>query len=51
MHCETREEGTDEYVHVYPLFGRKHVTEGLQCWCQPERDPVAPNVIIHHEEN
>lgn len=44
--------GVDHYgaVHVYPLFGREHKTDGTPCWCDPEPDYENPNVLIHHPE-
>lgn len=35
--------------HHYPLFGRTH-DERSDCWCQPEEDVVATNLLIHHSE-
>jgi hypothetical protein len=40
----------DDLIHVYPLFGREHVTSGRECWCQPEPDIEQPLVLIHHAE-
>ena len=39
----------DEPIHVYPLFGREHVTDG-PCWCEPEPLPDEPRVLVHHPE-
>lgn len=38
----------DGLVHVYPLFGREHVLEGLGCWCHPILDN---GVVIHEQEH
>jgi len=38
----------EEFIHVYPLFGREHVLKGMRCWCQPEPDEHEPLVIIHN---
>lgn len=43
-------DGDLAHFHVYPLFGREHVTDGLGCWCQPEPLPDEPRVIVHHPE-
>ena len=43
--------------HVFPLYGREHDTEGGECWCSPEVEPVVVDgvrvgsVVIHREEN
>lgn len=38
-----------EYFHVYPQFGREHVTDNFfGCWCKPTPAPGAPRVIIHN---
>ncbi len=43
--------------HVYPRHGREHETEGGECWCSPEVEPViidgaeVGRVVIHREEN
>jgi hypothetical protein len=37
-------------VHVYPLFGREHKLDN-DCWCQPERDPQEPTLLLHHPEH
>ena len=40
-----------DYIHVYPLFGREHDTDhGPLCWCQPEAEPDAPEVLVHKAE-
>ncbi len=41
----------DDSIHVYPLHGRAHVTDGwpwLQCWCQPQFEFDACGVIVKH---
>lgn len=39
------------YTHVYPLYGRAHVTDrGLDCWCRPVPDVADPSVLIHNAE-
>lgn len=40
----------EQRVHIYPLYGRKHVLEGVECWCQPTRDSKEPWVIVHRPE-
>lgn len=37
--------------HVYPTYGKKHVTDGPPCWCEPdfERDEDTL-IVIHHTE-
>lgn len=44
--------------HVYPTYGRKHDTDGGDCWCAPRRESVANDdraiigwLVIHREEN
>ncbi len=41
----------DEQIrHVYPTFGREHVTDQRDaCWCQPKVDFVEGGAIIIHE--
>lgn len=40
----------DEIVHVYPQFGREHVTDQRdQCWCQPRVQFEGDGAIIIHE--
>ncbi len=36
--------------HVYPTFGRAHITLGPDCWCHPEQDPDNPFVLLHNVE-
>ena len=38
-----------EFLHVYPLFGREHVLEGTDCWCEPEPDEENPLILVHNE--
>lgn len=42
---------TDEQIrHVYPTFGREHVTDQREkCWCQPRVEFVDGGAIIIHE--
>ena len=40
----------DEWVHVYPTFGRQHVLSP-DCWCYPDTDEDHPGVLLHHEDN
>lgn len=36
--------------HVYPIFGRDHVTDrGAACWCGPRTEYVEGGKIIIHE--
>lgn len=44
-------ESAVDYTHVYPLFGRAHVLDGLCCWCRPEIDPECAQVVIHNADN
>lgn len=40
--------------HVYPRFGREHVTSGAgSCWCDPEIEDVPPygRLIIHQPDH
>lgn len=39
----------EDVVHVYPLFGRKHVITGINCWCSPSM--TRDGVMIHNVEN
>ncbi len=39
-------------LHVYPTYGREHVTDGRLCWCDPEVEVVdGGRVIIHRSMN
>jgi len=40
-------------IHVYPLFGREHVLEGMSCWCEPEVDEEVDEyaVVIHNPDH
>jgi hypothetical protein len=40
---------SQEAYHVYPTFGREHVTEGKDCWCQPRTEFFDGMPIIVHE--
>jgi hypothetical protein len=44
------EEGTG-LIHVFPVFGKTHVLDGIGCWCHPELDVEQPKVVIHNVEN
>lgn len=47
---QTTETDDDEgLIHVYPLWGREHVLEGMSCWCHPQVDEHG--VVIHNAEN
>lgn len=35
-------------VHVYPVFGRRHVLEG-PCWCEPWL--YEDGVVVHNQEH
>lgn len=40
----------EEIFHVYPTFGREHVTDKrLGCWCGPRLDFVEGGALIIHE--
>ena len=40
----------DQIYHVYPNFGREHVTDKRgECWCQPKAEFVSGGVIFIHE--
>ena len=40
----------DHIQHVYPTFGREHVTDKRdQCWCQPKVELVEGGAVIIHE--
>lgn len=40
----------EDIHHVYPLFGRKHATEGRgECWCEPRIGLVGDGAIVTHE--
>ena len=40
----------DGTYHVYPTFGREHVTNrGAACWCGPHTEYVEGGKIIIHE--
>ncbi len=46
------EEDLEQRIHVYPVFGRDHVTDcGLDCWCHPTVDVFEPALIIHNVEH
>jgi len=36
--------------HVYPTFGREHVTDGGECWCEPEPSDLDERIMVHHVE-
>lgn len=38
--------------HVYPTYGRDHVTEGVECWCNPEvKDVEGGRIVVHRDIN
>jgi hypothetical protein len=40
----------DQIHHVYPTFGREHVTDQRDdCWCQPRVEFEGDGAIIIHE--
>lgn len=40
----------DQIHHVYPTFGREHVTDKrADCWCQPKVDLHGDGAVIIHE--
>ena len=40
----------DQIRHVYPTFGRKHITDKREdCWCAPRVEFVEGGAIIIHE--
>ena len=40
----------DDIVHVYPTFGREHITDKRdQCWCQPKVELHGEGAVIIHE--
>ena len=40
----------DQIHHVYPTFGREHVTDKRDaCWCGPRVEFVEGGAIIIHE--
>lgn len=40
----------DNIHHVYPTFGREHVTDKRdQCWCQPKVEFIGCGAVIIHE--
>lgn len=40
----------DQIHHVYPTFGREHVTDKrTDCWCRPAVEFVEGGAIILHE--
>ena len=40
----------DRIHHVYPTFGRGHVTnKRADCWCHPKVEFVEDGAIITHE--
>ena len=40
----------DQIQHVYPNFGREHVTDQrAECWCQPRVELVEGGAVIIHE--
>ena len=40
----------DQIHHVYPTFGREHVTnQRAACWCNPRIEFVESGAIIIHE--
>lgn len=45
-----REVPNDQIQHVYPNFGREHVTDQREkCWCGPRVELVDGGAIIIHE--
>jgi hypothetical protein len=51
VEIDAEEDCGSGYVHVYPTFGRAHVTEGSACWCEPTSDRECHMVLIHHPEH
>lgn len=40
----------DMIFHVYPMFGRAHVTDQREkCWCQPRVELENEGAVIIHE--
>lgn len=40
----------DRIRHVYPTFGREHITDKRDsCWCQPRVEFVENGAVIIHE--
>lgn len=42
---------TREVIHVYPLVGQEHATDGEPCWCNPEIEVVEDSdgaVLVKH---
>lgn len=40
----------DRIHHVYPTFGREHVTDKrAACWCQPRIEFEGDGAVIIHE--
>ena len=39
-------------LHVFPTYGREHVTDGRPCWCAPEAQAVeGGQLIVHRDAN
>jgi len=36
-------------AHVYPMDGPKQHELTIDCWCEPERDPDYPDIVVHNE--
>ena len=46
------EDDDEDLIHVYPLFGREHITnQGKDCWCQPKPLPDESAVLLHNVEH
>ena len=40
----------DQIIHIYPTFGRQHVTDQRDgCWCHPRVELTDGGVLVIHE--
>lgn len=40
----------DQIQHIYPTFGREHVTnQRADCWCSPRVESIEGGALIIHE--
>lgn len=37
-------------VHVHPLYGPPHDTDGGPCWCEPKEEEHEHGVVVIHRE-
>lgn len=38
----------EEALHVFPLFGVPHFTDGRECWCDPRIEKYQDRTLVVH---